>query len=87
MNNLQEKRLAIAEFIIQTAEVITSEVKKLPRRNKYFFKRKNIRGLSRQNKRKSKIGLFNIAMTQMMSASHIAQIAATPIPKFEKGGK
>ena len=86
MNNLQEKRLAIAESIIQTAEVITSEIKQLPKRNKYFFRRKNIRGLSRQNKRKAKVSLFNIAMTKYMASAQIARIAATPIPKFEKGG-
>ena len=81
----QEKKLAIAQSIIQNADIVISEIKKIPKGNKYFFTRKNIRGLSRQNKRKTKLVLFNIAMVQRMNALHIANIAATPIPKFQRG--
>lgn len=87
MNNLQEKRLAIAESIIQTAGAIAKQSKELPVKNRYFFKRKNIRGLSRQNKRKRKTALFNMAFVSQMGAMQISRIILTPIPKFQAGGR
>jgi hypothetical protein len=86
MNNLQEKRLAIAESIIETAGAIAKQTKNLPVKNRYFFKRKNIRGLSRQNKRQRKTALFNMAFSSLMGAAQIQMISSQPIPKFQSGG-
>ena len=85
MNNLQEKRLAIAESIIETAGAIAKQTKNVPVKNRYFFKRKNIRGLSRKNKTQRKLALFNMAFLARMGAMQISRIISTPIPKFEKG--
>ena len=87
MNNLQEKRLAIAESIIETAGAIAKQAKNLPIKNRYFFKRKNIRGLSRQNDMKRKQALFNMAFLSEMGAMQIRRVIEAPIPKLQKGGR
>ena len=87
MNNLQEKRLAIAESIINTATQIVQAASDYPKRNKYFFKRKKIRGRSRQEKQKRKRLLFQIAFAKYTGAAQVAQIIQTPIPKFQSGGR
>ena len=87
MNNLQEKRFCILESILNTANNTAKLAKEIPKKNKYFFTRKNIRGLSRQNKKKKAIALMNLQIGVIMGISQTRLIASTPIPKFQLGGR
>lgn len=87
MNNITEKKLAIAESIIITSAKIIKSANELPKKNTYWFKRKYIRGLSRQNKQKRAIALFNLSFSSLMGAINIARIASTPTPIFKKGSE
>lgn len=84
MNSITEKKLAIAESIIITSAKIIKSANELPKKNKYFFTRKYIRGLSRQNKKKKAVVLFNLSFSSLMGAVDVARIFSTPIPKFNK---
>lgn len=80
-----EKKLAIAESITVTAAKIIKASSDLPKKNIYWFKRKNIRGLSRQNRKQRAKALFDLSFSSLMGAVNIAHIVSQPIPKFKPG--
>jgi hypothetical protein len=82
---MQQKQIAIAQSIIDTAAVIAKLSKQIPIRNRYWFKKTYSRGQSRKDKAKRKLALINIMFSSVMGASQLAQIIATPIPKFKPG--
>lgn len=86
MINKLEKASAILEELTTQARVITREIKEMPQKNRYWFRRDTSRGASRRSKRRKMIALMKIGMATASSCARIAMIKATPIPKYDQGG-
>lgn len=82
-----EKRIAIIETVTSTAQQIVSAAKDYPKKNKGWWSKKYIRGLSRQNKKKAKLQAAKIALAAAIGRMQIQRIISQPIPKFPKGSE
>lgn len=80
-----QKSAAIAQTIIETADIITHQLKNLPvpKRKKNVF----VKSYSRRpmNRNKTAHTLLGISCTLQVSAFHMAIIQSTPIPKYKPG--
>jgi len=93
MNNLQEKRLAIAESINDTANQISKLCLEF-HSNSYKGKRlkgnnfrKERRWIKKKQKKEAAKLAFGSAIITGMGAMRFSMIASQPIPKFQKGGQ
>lgn len=85
MVNNFEKSAAIAQTVIETAGIVTNQLKNLPvpkRKRNVFVKSYSRRPM---NRNKTASTILQISCTLQMSAFHMAIIQATPIPKYKPG--
>lgn len=78
----EEKKIAIAAQIINTASAVTTHLNKLPPKNTWVKKWKT-RKINRrpQKKKKTAIALSKVAMDTYMCAVQIRIILSQPVPK------
>lgn len=79
----EEKSIAIAKSVMNTARLMTGSLQSVPKLN--------IRGKARRNygrliRKTAKRNQAFAALYAVLGAAELYRIASTPIPKFQKGG-
>lgn len=87
MQSIIDKKLAILQSVMQTADSITNTLKDMPHTGKkgrnVFVKACNRRP---QNKKKRDMVIIRVALSACFGATDLSKIIQTPIPRYPSGG-
>lgn len=81
---IKEKKIAIANTIINLANSVASILRAMPTNRKRLFQKKNRRPMRKQ---KQRLGFAKVAMQLYMSKMQIDNIIQQPIPRFPQGSE